>query len=271
MKVYCILGDERVFSLKSPPMFSEALKHAEINGVYVPFEVAGGRIGQAVQSLRVLNMAGANVTVPYKEAVIPYLDVLSEGAQIIGSINTITIKGNELKGYNTNAVGFMNALEEAGFDAAGKSALVFGTGGAARAVVFMLNWLNAHPVFVTGRSVEKIRKLVGRIGGKALTFDSVSNQPVTANLVVNATSVSSNDESPELAALVSNLRITGCELILDLNYGRRQNFWQDRARTKNIRFMDGLPSLAYQARRTFALWTGVSVKPDVFLKALEMG
>jgi shikimate dehydrogenase len=89
--------------------------------------------------------------------------------------------------------------------------------------------------------------------------------------VVNATSVSSNDESAELSALVGRLQVPNCELILDLSYGRRQNFWQDRARTKNIRFMDGLPSLAYQARRTFALWTGVSVKPDVFLKALEVG
>jgi shikimate dehydrogenase len=194
-------------------------------------------------------MAGANVTVPYKEAVIQYLDVLSEGAQIIGSINTITIKGNELKGYNTNAVGFMNALEEAGFDAAGKSALVFGTGGAARAVVFMLNWLNADPIFVAGRDVEKTRQLVERIGGEAIALDALPGQSISASLVVNATSVSSNDESAELSALVGRLQVPNCELILDLNYGRRQNFWQDRARTKNIRFMDGLPSLAYQARQ----------------------
>ncbi|HEA67174.1 MAG TPA: shikimate dehydrogenase [Desulfobacterales bacterium] len=249
-------------------MFSAAIKHAGINGIYVPFMVTPDQIGQAVQSLRVLNIAGANVTLPYKEAVIPFLDVLSEGAQIIGSINTITRKDKVLKGYNTNAVGFMNALEEAGFDAAGKSALVFGTGGAARAVVFMLKWLNANPILVTGRNQEKTRQLVDRIGGEALTFDFVSNQAIPANLVVNASSVSSNDESPELASLVGSLSVTGCELILDLNYGRSQNFWQDMARTQNIRFQDGLSSLAYQARRTFALWTGVTVEPEVFLKAL---
>jgi len=269
VKVYCILGDERVFRLKSPPMFSVAIKHAGINGIYVPFMVTPDQIGQAAQSLRVLNIAGANVTLPYKEAVIPFLDVLSEGAQIIGSINTITRKDKVLKGYNTNAVGFMNALEEAGFDAAGKSALVFGTGGAARAVVFMLKWLNANPILVAGRNQEKTRQLVDRIGGEALTFDFVSNRAIPANLVVNATSVSSNDESPELASLVGSLRVTGCELVFDLNYGRGQNFWQDMARSREISFTDGLSCLAYQARRTFALWTDVTVEPEVFLKALE--
>ncbi len=252
-------------------MFSAVLKHVGINGIYVPFMVASDQLGQAVQSLRALNIAGANVTVPYKEAVIPFLDVLSEGAQIIGSINTITRKGKVLKGYNTNAIGFMNALSEVGFDAAGKSALVFGTGGAARAVVFMLKWLNADPIFVTGRSEEKIKQLVNRIGGEAITFDSVLNQPIPASLVVNATTVSSKDESPELAPLVGSLQVPGCELILNLNYDRRQNFWQDMALAKNIRFTDGLPSLAYQAKRSFELWTGVEVEPGEFLKALETG
>jgi len=63
--------------------------------------------------------------------------------------------------------------------------------------------------------------------------------------------------------------LPSCELVLDLSYGRSSNFWQEMARQKGIRFMDGLPSLAYQARRTFALWTGIQVAPEEFLKALE--
>ena len=121
MKVYCIIGDERVFRLKSPSMFSVILKRAGIKGTYVSFKVGPEQIGQAIQSLRVLHIAGANITVPYKEVVIPYLDVLSEGARFIGAVNTIVPKGDLLKGYNTNAIGFMDALNEAGFDVAGKS------------------------------------------------------------------------------------------------------------------------------------------------------
>jgi len=267
-KVFCILSDERVFRSKSPVMFSTVFERTGINAQYVPFRVEVEQIGWAIKSLRVLNIAGANVTIPYKEAVIPYLDVLSEGAQIIGSINTITCVGDVLKGYNTNAIGLMNALEEAGYEPAAKPALVFGTGGAARAVVFMLKWLNAEPIFVTGRSPEKVKQLVSRLGGEALALDTVFDRPVSANIVVNATSVSGYEESPELSARVGRLEVPDCELMLDLNYGRSKNFWQDMARARNVRFMDGLPSLAYQARYTFKLWTGVVVEPEEFITAL---
>ncbi len=152
MKVFCILSDERVQGSKSPAMFSRVLRRIGMQGVYVPFKVDPKHVGQALQSLKILNIAGANVTVPYKEKVIPYLDVLSEGANIIGAVNTIVCNGDTLKGYNTNAIGFMDALNEAGFEVAGKSAVVFGTGGAAKAVVFMLNWLRAGRRHSSGRS-----------------------------------------------------------------------------------------------------------------------
>ncbi|MCX5884032.1 MAG: shikimate dehydrogenase, partial [Deltaproteobacteria bacterium] len=127
-KKFYIIGDERVFHTKAPEYFSAIMKRVGIKGTYEPFMVKPGEIEKAVREIRNLNVAGANVTIPYKEAVIPYLDELSEGATIIGSVNTIVRKGDKLKGYNTNAIGFMDALKDAGFDAAGKSVLVFGTG-----------------------------------------------------------------------------------------------------------------------------------------------
>ena len=122
MKVFCILSDERAGQSKSPIMFSRVLKRQGINGTYVPFVVKPQDLGQAVQSIRVLHMAGANITVPYKEAVLPLLDVLSEGANIIGAANTVVRDGDRLKGYNTNAIGVMDALNEAGFEVDGKVA-----------------------------------------------------------------------------------------------------------------------------------------------------
>ncbi len=270
MKIYCIFSDERAFRSKSPAMFSVVLKRVGIKGAYVPFKVAPEQIGEALQSIRILNIAGANITVPYKESVIPYLDILSEGANIIGAINTIVRNGNELKGYNTNAIGFMDALNDAGFDAEGKSALVIGTGGAAKAVVFILNWLRTKNIIVSGRNEEKTRQIVDRFGGEANPLDTLPDRPLPVDLIVNATSVSSPDESPELAALAQRFDVPNCELVMDLNYDRPENFWQNMALQKGIRFMDGLPSLAYQARRTFALWTGVQVPPEEFLKALDV-
>ena len=162
MKVYCIISDERAVQLKSPSLFSRVLKRQGIKGTYVPFVVKPRHLGEAVNAIRILHLAGANITVPYKEAVLPMMDVLSEGAKIIGAVNTIVRDGDRLKGYNTNAIGIMEALEEAGFEVDGKTALVFGTGGVARAVVFILNWLRASTVYVTGRRMEKIRSLTNR-------------------------------------------------------------------------------------------------------------
>ena len=86
---------------------------------------------------------------------------------------------------------------------------------------------------------------------------------------MNATSVSDPDESSEMASLVSRLEPKNCELMIDLNYGRSNNFWKDKADAKGIRFIDGLPALAHQARRCFKLWTRLDVEPEEFIKALE--
>jgi shikimate dehydrogenase len=250
-------------------MFSRVLERVGIHAVYVPFKVDTQNVGHALESLKVLNIAGANVTVPFKEKVIPYVDVLSEGANIIGAINTIVCNQEGLKGYNTNAIGFMDALNDAGFEVAGKSALVFGTGGAAKAVVFMLNWLSAARIQVAGRNPDRTAAIAERFEVEGCSIDELLERPFAADIVVNATSVSSPREAPELAAAIEKLQIPACQLMLDLNYGRSQNFWQDMARRKGIRFMDGLPALAFQARRTFALWTQVQVEPVEFLNALK--
>jgi shikimate dehydrogenase len=269
MKVYCILSDERAVQLKSPAIFSQVLKIQGIKGTYVPFVVQPKDLGQAIQSIRILHLAGANVTVPYKEAAIPFLDVLSEGANIIGAVNTIVRDGDRLKGYNTNAIGIMEALGEAGFEVEGKVALVFGTGGAARAVVFILNWLRASAVYIVGRDANKAASIQAAFGGELLEPSSLPERPLPVDIVINATAVSSSDESPEMSVLVSQLRVPDCQLVFDLNYGRQNNFWEEMARSREIRFMDGLRALAYQARRTFALWTGLQVPPAEFIKALN--
>ncbi|MGA6927603.1 MAG: shikimate dehydrogenase [Desulfosarcina sp.] len=268
-KVFCIISDQRVCRSKSPRMFSTVLGQTGIDGAYVPFMVDNGNIGKALESLRVLNIAGANITAPFKEKVLPYLDVLSEGANIIGAVNTIVCKKDQLKGYNTNAIGIMDTLNEVGFEVAGKKALVIGTGGAARAVLFILNWLRAESVIVAGRDRQKTTLLADHFSGQALTLNDLATVPLNVDIVVNATSVSSGDESGELSGIVGNMKSSGCQLVFDLNYGRHDNIWQQLAEKNGIRFIDGLSCLAYQARRTFLLWTGREVPQELFLKALE--
>ena len=268
-KVFCIISDQRVFRSRSPAIFTTVLGRTGIKGAYVPFMVDDGNIGKALDSLRVLNIAGANISTPFKEKVLPYLDVLSEGANIIGAVNTIVCKGGQLKGYNTNAIGIMDALNEVKFDIAGKKALVIGTGGVARAVVFILNWLRAESVVVAGRDNQKTCRLAGHFSCTPRSLKDLAEFPIDVDLIVNATSISSRDESSELTGIVDGIKSNGCQLVFDLNYGHRENIWQSLAQKSGVRFMDGLSALAYQARRTFLLWTGQDVPQEEFLKALE--
>jgi shikimate dehydrogenase len=271
MKVFCILSDERAFRSKSPVMHTTVLARVGIPGVYVPFMVDADRVGDAVRGLRALNIAGANVTVPYKETVVPFLDTLSANAKEIGAVNTIVLRNGKLEGHNTDCRGFVDALDAQCLDPRGASALVFGTGGAARGVVYALSKICRANVLVAGRNPRKTEELTRRIGGEPVPLEALRREAFSVDLVVNATSVSNRGESPEAADLVSHLRVEGCRLVVDLNYGRQYNFWKRLAKKVRADFMDGLPMLAYQARRSFLLWTGVDVEVGEFVDALGEG
>jgi len=267
--VFCILSDERVFSSKSPDIFNHVMKKTGINGSYVPFMVEPNKIGEAMSSLRTLNIAGANVTVPFKEAVIPFMDSVSESATIIGAINTIARNKNKLKGYNTNAIGLMDALEDIAYDPAGKTALIIGAGGAAKAAAFVLKWLKADKIIIAGRNEARARQVAVRSSGEFILMDELLDHNIPVDLLINATTVSSREESSEYADIANKLKLPQCELIFDLNYGRVHNFWREKAQTNGIIFHDGLLNLIHQAKNSLALWTGLEIETKEFKKALE--
>ena len=264
MRVFCILSDDRAFRSKSPAMHSSVLKHVGIHGTYVPFCVKPEDLQQAISGLKALNIAGANVTVPYKEQIIPYLDFLSEEAESLRAVNTIVPKDSALVGYNTDAMGFIDALNSSDFSVTGKSVLLVGTGGAARAVAYALTGQGAKFIRVAGRDVGRTEKIARDFGIEPIVIASLPGGTTNVDLLVNATSVSSPLDSHEMADLIGAMRLIDCELVCDLNYGRKDNVWYTLADRSSSRFMDGLAMLAHQARRSFMLWTGLDVPVHEF-------
>lgn len=271
MKLYGVISDQRALKSKSPVMHNAVLERHGLSGVYVPFVVENDRIGAAVLGLTALGVQGANVTVPYKESVIPFLNGLSDEARALGAVNTIVRKDNTLAGYNTDALGFMDALKRTGFRTDGCQALVFGNGGGAKAVSYALKNLGGAQVTMIGRNAGRVAKAAERFGLEWTTFESIQGQTLAADLIVNATSVSSTEESPETAALISELKVDGCGFVMDINYGRVENFWYALSQRLGSTFQDGLAMLAYQAVRSFRLWTEMDVDPSEFMEALEIG
>ncbi|MDY6850735.1 MAG: shikimate dehydrogenase [Thermodesulfobacteriota bacterium] len=263
-----IIGDKRVAHSLSPRMHNAIMKRRGITGAYVPFPVESAVVGSAVAGIRALGINGVNVTVPHKKAVMDHLDQLSDTAQRAGAVNTILRRNKTLEGHNTDVGGFIDALEQTGFDVAGKTALVAGAGGAARAVLLALQALEPKRVILTGRDQNKVEPLAKEMLAVPLPWTELTHAAGEAGLIVNATAVSSPDESPELAALVGKMEAGPRGLIFDLNYGRRENFWQDLAQRRGSIFLDGLPMLANQARRSFAIWTGIEAPVEEFFQAL---
>jgi len=267
-----LLSDHRVRRSLSPAMHTRILAQEGIKGVYLPFEVAPEKVGQAVEGLRALGMRGANVTVPYKEAVVPFLDRLEAEAGRVGAVNTILHRDGQLIGYNTDLGGFLEALAAAGLEPAGAGALVLGLGGAAKAVAAALAGAGAR-VTLAGRKEAAGLKLAEELGVRFEPLAGLARggtgAPLRAELVVNATTVSSPAESPPLAGLVRGLEIRGCRLVMDLNYGRPENLWSGLAGRLGARFADGETMLAAQGRLSFRIWTGVEVGLERFQRALH--
>jgi len=271
-KVFGFLSDERAFASKAPAFYRVLMELVGISGTYTAFMVEPEDLEAAVQGLRALHIAGANIGVPYQEQIIPHLFALSEGAKIIGAVNTIVRHGRYYKGFNTNALGFMDALGAAGFKtAACKSALVVGTGGAARAAVFVFNWLGIPSMVVTGRQLKHAQKLVTHIGGgQPNILASLAGQPITANIVINATTVSHADEAPDLATLIKQIDLCDCQMVVDFNYNKQPNIWRELADRQGVKFMDGLPILGHQATHALALfWPGLKISPATVAAAVK--
>ena len=146
-----------------------------------------------------------------------------------------------------------------------------GAGGAARSVVLALARLGASPLWVAARRPAQAQALCAELGGEAVDMEQAASLAAEACLLVNAAAASSPKESPELAAWAQSVKASRLEQVMDINYGREQNFWAALALAHGARFSDGLVMLAHQAALSFTRWTGRPVAGARFLAALEGG
>ena len=237
----------------SPVIHNVAFRRTALDWTYLSWPVEPQLLGDAVRGLRALGAVGANVTMPHKEAVVEHLDELSGDAREVGAVNTIQRLGPRLVGHNTDVDGFTEFLSgDAGFDVAGKDALVLGSGGAARAVVRALGSLGAARVTVAGRDPEKagaVAGLSGVAGGAA--WDDAPKLAHDADLVVNATPLGMDGE---LALPGARFREGQC--VVDLIYTPPSTPLVEAARAAGAEAWGGLGMLVRQAAASFTIWTG---------------
>ena len=253
----------------SPAIHNAAFEALGLPWRYALIPTAPDRLEQELANLRSGGFRGANVTVPHKQSVIPYLDEISEAARAIGAVNTIVAEDGRLKGYNTDADGFWRALREVGYEPAGKSALVLGAGGAARAVVYALARGGCR-VAIWNRRAERASSLALDMRRANVTLSVVARlsdlELAAVDLLVNTTPVGMwphADASPWPEALP----MPEHWLVFDLVYNPVETRLLAQAKAAGARAIGGLAMLVHQGALAFELWTGQSPPTDVMLAA----
>ncbi|MEW5956470.1 MAG: shikimate dehydrogenase, partial [Chloroflexota bacterium] len=182
----------------NPAIHNAAFAQIGLDWACVPLPVQPHQLDQALKGLVALNIVGVNVVAPHQQAVMRYMDELSDAARIIGAVNTIHIQDRKFYGYNTDAIGFLNAIEEAGFNPKGMRVAVLGAGAAARAVVYALARAKASWITVFNRTAERAAFLVddlaenfpdSRLEFTGLNPESLTTLTGKVDMVVNTTSV----------------------------------------------------------------------------------
>ncbi len=269
--VYGIIGYPVRHSL-SPLMQTAALKEAGIDAVYVPFEVEPESLKEAVNGLRALSVKGFNVTVPHKEKVVESLDFLSEDAEFLGAVNTVKNEGGELTGYNTDAEGFLRSLIEEGVELAGKKVLMFGAGGAARAVGYALLKGGVKFLNIVNRSFKRAKE-VGELLGKRgnvlvypLKEGTVEALLKDIDIIVNTTSVGMKETDPHL---FDYSKIPQGITVVDIIYNPPETPLLKAARERRCKTVNGLGMLVHQGAVAFEIWTGKRAPVETMKKVLQ--
>ncbi|WP_311522686.1 shikimate dehydrogenase [uncultured Streptococcus sp.] len=259
----------------SPFIHNRAFEATHTNGVYLAWEIEGTDLAETVANIRRYQMFGINLSMPYKEQVIPYLDQLSEAARLIGAVNTVVNREGTLIGYNTDGKGFFKSLPS--FKISGKRMVLLGAGGAAKAILAqaILDGVSQVSVFVRSTSIEKTRpyleKLQNETGFKADLFalEDVSElqaRITDSDLLVNATSVGMDGVSlPIPTSIVLPEKL----LVADVIYQPFETPFLYWARNQGNHVVNGLGMLLYQAAEAFQLWTGKEMPTDQIWELLK--
>ncbi len=248
-------------------MVEAAYRHHRIAARYINCEVPPELLGDAVRGARAMGWAGFNCSIPHKVAVIDHLDGLGESAALIGAVNTVVRRGDRLIGENTDGRGFVAALSTV-IDPAGKRVVIFGAGGAARAVSVELALAGAGRIVLVNRTRARAEPLLDLLDARTnaeaefVLWPQAFRVPEDADIVVNATSIGLYpDIDGRLDLDVDSLAPS--MVVADVIPNPPRTLLIQSAEARGCRTLDGLGMLVNQGVIGVKYWTGVDVDPAV--------
>ena len=252
---------------RSPRLHSYWLARHGIDGAYVPLAVAPENLEHAVRGLSALGFAGANVTIPHKEAVMPFLDDLDPAAERIGAVNTIVVQDGRLFGRNTDGFGFLENLKAGAPDwrADAGPAVVIGAGGAAKAVAWALLDAGVPALQIVNRTAARAEALADALDvtAQVTAWESRHEALGGAALVVNTSALGMTGH-PALDLDVG--RLAGTAVVNDIVYQPLETPLLAAARARGLTAVEGIGMLLHQGRPGFHAWFGVDPMVDADLR-----
>ena len=259
----------------SPFIHNTAFEKTAVNGVYLALEIGAEDLEATVANIRRYNMFGINLSMPYKQEVIQYLDELTPSARLIGAVNTVVNKNGTLIGYNTDGKGFFKSLPS--FAIQGKKMTILGAGGAATAIIAQAALDQAEEIFVFTRqtsyanTVSKMVAISRQTKSRIHVFNledlaTLQEKINQSDLLVNGTSVGMDGES---LPLVESIQLPAKILVADVIYKPFETPFLKWARSQKVEAVNGLGMLLYQAAEAFELWTGQPMPCQEIWQQLE--
>lgn len=274
-KIFAILGNPIAHTL-SPAMHNAAFKALGLNCIYLPCLVEEDCLEDAVKGIRAIGIQGGNVTIPYKEKIIPFLDGITEEAKLIGAVNTYYWQGKKLWGTNTDGSGFLRALTRVEPKVKDlKSAVILGAGGSARAVAVSLALAGLKEINFVNRTEEKALALVDLLKtcgcqAQALTWQDIRLKEVIEEspLIIQTTPLGMVPNITECPPLPESW-LTPKHLVVDLIYQPRETLFLKKAKQQGAKVMNGLGMLFEQGVLAFEYFSGCQAPVEVMAKELE--
>lgn len=261
-KLFGVIGDPIKHSM-SPPMHNDLFQIYGIDAHYQAFHVKKEHLSDAILGFRALGIAGFNVTVPHKEAIIPLLDELDPLAKAIGAVNTVVYDNGKLKGFNTDGSGFVKGLLDRVSSLRDKKVLIVGAGGAARAIYFTMAEAGPQLLDICNRTVSKAELIVKecpfQVPASALDINKAESKLETYDLIIQTTPMGMAPAIEESPLSVHNLKPGS--FVSDIVYNPLETRLLREAGNKGAEIQNGVDMFVHQGALAFEKWTGI--EPDI--------